>query len=339
MANEPWHVFGNNTGLEVGLFSVTGCAALVSIIFTALLAYRHLKHWVDPVGQKAIVRILFMVPVYSVVSFLAVLVGDYALYFTLVRDCYEAYVLYQFFCLMVHYVAEEAPNFHNIGEETETGQLLAHFGETAFPFPLCMMTYQPGNRVFLHIKRCSLQYVFIKPTLSAVAILLHLIGLYHPGSFDTSYGYFWVAILLNVSAALAMYFIFMFYELIKKVVYTHRLLHKLIAIKILVFFVFWQGFLTGLLYYFGVIPAFFGWDTVRSAETVQNVLICLEMTGLSLYNFYAFNYDVYRTASGENTLDVAMTNIQTVLNHKDMLEDTADAFHPDRLKHAIEKRL
>jgi len=341
----PYSVFDNNTAIEVAVFTITGSSALFTLILTCYLAFRHLKHWSDPVPQRAILRILAMFPIYAIVSWLAILVGDYALYFTLVRDCYEAYVLYQFFCLLVYYTEKESPSYFNtrhygieaiVGRE-EIGKLMSYFGEIALPFPFCSLTYQSSNRVFQHIKRCSLQYVFIKPCLSAIAILLQMLGLYNAGSFDFKYGHFWLVALENVSAVLALFFIFMFYDLVKKVIEMHSPLMKLISIKILVFFVFWQSITVALLYYFHIIPAFFGWSIIRSSDTVQNTLICLEMMGLSIFNLYAFPYATYRTQPGEHTLDSAFVNIQEVLSQKDIALDTIDAFHPDRIKHEIEK--
>lgn len=340
-----WTAFANNTSLEVGGFTVSASATILAIVLTAYLIFRHLKHWTDAIAQKHIVRILLMVPVYATASLLAIVIGQYSLFFTLVRDCYEAYVLHQFFSLLEHYLKEEAPNYFvalrgGIDEGEETGTILSNFGETPFPFPLCCgCTYQPGKRFFLHIKRCSLQYVFIKPILSAIAILLQILGLYNQTGVPlVKRASFWISILLNISSLLAVYFIFLFYELIKKVIQDHRPLAKLVSIKVLVFFVFWQSLIVAALYYFELLPAFFGWSPERSSDTVQNILVCLEMTLLSFFNLYAFPYQNYRTESGDNTLDNTLTNIQSVINHKDFVDDTVDAFHLDRVKHAIIKK-
>lgn len=335
---KTWNAFNNNTGLEVGVFCLFGSFALCSLLVTVYLIFGHVKHWIDPNGQRSIVRILLMIPIYSVVSFLATIFGDYALYFVFVRDCYEPYVFYQFFCLLVHYLQVEEPTrlilYGEEGEEEGTdcpndpGQIIANYGETALAFPFCCGTYQPGPRAFMHIKRCSLQYVFIKPVCSAIAILLHMLGLYHPGSLSTNHGYFWIAMILNISATISIYFIFLFYELIKKKIYAYNPLLKLISIKILIFFVFWQGIAINVLYYFNVMPAFFGWSTERSSETVQNLLICMEMVALSFFNLHAFSYIGYRTSPGDNTLDIALENLSSVLKQGDMLRETKEAFNP-----------
>ena len=327
-----WSIFSNNTTLEVGVFCVSGTFALFALLLTAYLIFRHVKHWTDPEAQRAIVRILFLVPVYGIVSWLAIVFGDYALYFTLVRDCYEAYALYQFFCLLVHYLQEAMSAFMTLDEAFSTtdqldpGELISTYGERRLAAPFCMFTYQPGKRVFVHIKRCSLQYVFVKPTLTAVAILLQMLGKYHEGSLSIRYGFLWITLMLNISAALAFYFIFLFYELIKHSIFMYHPLLKLISIKILVFFIFWQSMILAILYHFHVIPGFFGWSVERSSSTAQNMLICLEMVCLSIFNFQAFPYAEYRSPTGENSYEIALETLSSVVSQKDIVKDTKEVF-------------
>lgn len=58
----------------------------------------------------SIIRVLFMVPIYSVVSFLSYLFYTRAVYFEVIRDCYEAFAIASFFSLLCAYVA---PDLHN----------------------------------------------------------------------------------------------------------------------------------------------------------------------------------------------------------------------------------
>jgi hypothetical protein len=335
-----WNVFTNNTQIEIIVFSVSGTFALLSLMITVALVFRHLKHWYEPEGQKPIVRILLMVPIYSVVSFMAILFGDYALYFSLVRDCYESYVLYQFFCLLIHYFGKEAPHYFEdtlLERHSSVDQFLEHFEDVSFPFPLCWLQYRSGERFFKVIKRCVLQYVLVKPTFSAIAILCHLGGVLKPSSFDPHYANVYITSILNFSASLAFYFIVLFYDLIKDVIKPYSPLLKLISIKILVFFIFWQSITLAVLYYFQWIPAFFGWSTERSSDTVQNVLVCIEMFVLSIFNIRAFNYQAYRTEPGEHTLQDLTSNIQSVVSQKDLMQDTKEAFHPTHLANALKR--
>lgn len=50
-----------------------------------------------------------MIPIYSTVSFLSYLYYRHAIYFEVLRDCYEAFAISSFFTLLCHYIA---PNLH-----------------------------------------------------------------------------------------------------------------------------------------------------------------------------------------------------------------------------------
>jgi Organic solute transporter Ostalpha len=58
----------------------------------------------------SIIRILFMVPVFSVVSFLSYYFYIHTVYYAVLRDCYEAFAISSFFSLLCGYVA---PNLHD----------------------------------------------------------------------------------------------------------------------------------------------------------------------------------------------------------------------------------
>ena len=54
--------------------------------------YQHLRYYTCPSEQRWIVRILFMVPIYSFDSWLSLMFfnnDSYYVYFNTVRDCYE----------------------------------------------------------------------------------------------------------------------------------------------------------------------------------------------------------------------------------------------------------
>ena len=50
---------------------------------------QHLRHYTEPLFQRYIVRIVFMVPFYSATSFFSLLFPVAAPYLDTVRDCYE----------------------------------------------------------------------------------------------------------------------------------------------------------------------------------------------------------------------------------------------------------
>lgn len=65
---------------------------------------QHLRHWYDPPLQRCIVRVLWMVPVYAVDSWLALRFVNVNIYIGAARECYEAYVIYNFYLYLLTYV-------------------------------------------------------------------------------------------------------------------------------------------------------------------------------------------------------------------------------------------
>lgn len=84
--------------------------ALIAMVLSFLLIFLHATHYSRPYEQRHIIRILFMVPVYAMVSFLSFLYYNHSVYFEVIRDCYEAFAIASFFSLMCAYTA---PDLHH----------------------------------------------------------------------------------------------------------------------------------------------------------------------------------------------------------------------------------
>jgi len=85
------------------------CASVVANGVCGRFVYLHLSHWSAPRQQVYIVRILNTIPVYSVASCLCLrFPGDAAVYFEVLRDVYEAFVVYSFMMLVLEYVGRSA---------------------------------------------------------------------------------------------------------------------------------------------------------------------------------------------------------------------------------------
>ena len=84
-----------------GLFSFLAC------LLSGYLIHMHLKHFTQPNIQSKIVGILWMVIIYSIDSYISLLFPSYANKINMLRDCYEAYVLYLFLALMLAYLGCE----------------------------------------------------------------------------------------------------------------------------------------------------------------------------------------------------------------------------------------
>ena len=70
-------------------YAIAGSFSLAAIIVSCVLIRKHLRNYNAPALQKSVIRILVIVPVYALTSWLSLIYVDGALYFNIFRDCYE----------------------------------------------------------------------------------------------------------------------------------------------------------------------------------------------------------------------------------------------------------
>lgn len=66
-------------------WTVAGFFALISMAVSLWLIFKHLTYFTNRTQQRQIIRILLMVPIYAVASFLSYLFRHQAVYFHVVR--------------------------------------------------------------------------------------------------------------------------------------------------------------------------------------------------------------------------------------------------------------
>ncbi|KAG7243562.1 hypothetical protein INR49_011119 [Caranx melampygus] len=204
---------GNGSIIEDQMFLNTVTAQVLSGIFvwSALLItchqiYTHLRSYTVPNEQRYIIRILFIVPVYAFDSWLSLLFisnDQYYVYFDSIRDCYEAFVIYNFLSLSFEYLGGESAIMSEIrGKPIESSCL---YGTCC----LVGMSYSIGFLRFC--KQATLQFCVVKPIMAAITIILQAFGKYHDGDFNVNGGYLYITIIYNFSVSLALYALFLFF--------------------------------------------------------------------------------------------------------------------------------
>ncbi len=103
--NDSRYMFIENHRAIV-LFIAFASASIATCI-SILTIFNHLRHYGKPHLQRYIVRILVIVPMYSILSWLSLALVQQAIYFDTVRDCYEAFVVYSFLQLILAYCGGE----------------------------------------------------------------------------------------------------------------------------------------------------------------------------------------------------------------------------------------
>uniref|UniRef100_A0A3Q2PM27 Transmembrane protein 184a n=1 Tax=Fundulus heteroclitus TaxID=8078 RepID=A0A3Q2PM27_FUNHE len=327
-----------NGSLQEGqmFLNTTSAQALSGIfVFSALLItchqiYTHLRSYTVPNEQRYIIRILFIVPVYAFDSWLSLLFisnDQYYVYFDSVRDCYEAFVIYNFLSLSFEYLGGESAIMSEIrGKPIQSSCL---YGTCC----LVGMSYSIGFLRFC--KQATLQFCVVKPTMAVITIILQAFGKYHDGDFNVNGGYLYITIVYNFSVSLALYALFLFYFATSDLLRPFEPVLKFLTIKSVIFLSFWQGMVLAILERCGVIPkALFIEGHEVGAGTVaagwQNFITCIEMFFAAIALRYAFTCTVYQEKKNDSLppMQSISSGLKETMNPGDMVQDAIHNFSP-----------
>ncbi|KAF2126200.1 DUF300-domain-containing protein [Dothidotthia symphoricarpi CBS 119687] len=290
-------VYGSLTAHHIGLIvAATSCIIAVSI--ACFLILRHATHYLKPYEQKHIIRILVMVPIYAVVSFLSYVFYHQAVYFNALRDCYEAFAIASFFTLMCHYIA---PDLH------EQKAYFRSIQPKNWVWPLNWIQKCTGGEKTGWLRRpCSgltwfnivyisvFQYCIIRPLFTLVAVVSHSQSRYCQGSRDPRYAHVWVAGFDAISAMVAMYCMVQFYVQLRQDLAPYRPFLKVLCIKLVIFFCFWQTCILSLVTSKGgpvKSTEYFAGPDIRVGYPAM--LICVEMIIFATMHTFAFSWKPY----------------------------------------------
>jgi hypothetical protein len=267
-------------------------------VITLVLSIReilsHLYNWYAPDVQKFVVRILFMVPLYSVQSWLSLRFhGPARIYIDTIRDLYEAYVIQSF----VYYLIEL------LGGEDRMAEILMrkddHLGEHGKFMNTCfrMKRWQMGQEFLLKIKHGVLQYVVIKTFLTLLTTFVLLpSGLYGEGTFSWDYAYAYLTVILNISVSYAFYCLVKLFHAVKSDLRSPvnwRPVGKFLCVKGVVFFTWWQGVGIYFLKSQGLIDDIGTWSGEDVANGLIDYLVCVEMAFFAVAHMFTFTYRDY----------------------------------------------
>ncbi|KAI5119865.1 hypothetical protein M0805_000699 [Coniferiporia weirii] len=280
---------------------ITGLFALTSTTISFWLVNKHLQWYTNKREQRYIVRILFMVPIYSIVSFASYLFWNHSTPLLLLRDCYESTVLTSFFYLLLNYVSPNADQqravFIKVGLSKENDHEAIKRGEPVkkWLFPLGFVASKPEDGLyFLQIMKWGiLQYCVIRPLTTLAAVILNYLGLYCEDSWSPGWGYVYITVVVSISVSIAMYCLIQLYIPISGNLAPHKPLLKLFSIKAVVFLTFWQATFLSILSFFNVVKA----TEYMTADDINvgigAILETAEMTIFALIHIKAFSYKPY----------------------------------------------
>eukprot|EP01041_Mallomonas_annulata_P001613 gene1613-3112_t len=281
-------------------------STFIAVTVSVMVIYMHQRNFTQPYIQSKVVGILWMVPIYSICSYLSLLFPDVALYIDLCRDCYEAYVLYLFLALMLAYL--------NGTSKDDEYEIILYMEAIPtryppLPFRLCFPDPSPKGRPFL--RQCKfgvLQYCVIRPITTTLAVILDVCGLYGESDFNLHEGFLYTTVITNLSVAYAFYTLASFYYAMKSPLKPFDPVPKFLCIKAIIFFSFWQGVVIAIAVKTKLITDIGPLSGASLSNYLRNFLSCLEMFVFSVLYAHAFSFRPFvnnkRTSSpSSNVID------------------------------------
>ncbi|EOD53047.1 putative duf300 domain protein [Neofusicoccum parvum UCRNP2] len=302
----------------------------VAIFISFFLISRHAANYSRPDEQKQIIRILLMVPIYAAVSMLSIHYYTKHVYFEVMRDCYEAFAISSFFTLLCNYIT---PELHDQKEFFRT--ITPH--NWVWPVNWCqkctggeskgwLRKPQSGLTWFNIIYIAVFQYCFIRVFFTVVSVITEHYDVLCEDSLSPVYAYLWVLIFESVAVTLAMYCLIQFYTQLKNDLAHHRPFLKLLSIKLVIFFCFWQDELLSILNTEDVITEskFLAYGDIEVA--LPNILICIEMAFFATLHLFAFPWKEYVVTKAEGPEGMYRVGTFKALAHALNPSDVVKAF-------------
>uniref|UniRef100_A0A7S0MZZ2 Uncharacterized protein n=1 Tax=Cryptomonas curvata TaxID=233186 RepID=A0A7S0MZZ2_9CRYP len=250
----------------------------------------HVLHYVSPL-QRHYIRILWMVPLYSVESWLALRFNEQKMYLETLREMYESYVVYSLFKLMREFLGTKEVAVWKLSKvASKHGKTVAKH-----PFPCCCLMPWQLNAQFL--TRSSLgvwQYVIIRTFLAVLSCVFEAYHMYGEGTMDWGKLYPYTVLILNTSQCWALYCLVLFYHELKDELAPINPLGKFLVVKAVVFFSWWQQIIIAGMASMEMVHPMLDYSAEDVAKGMQNLLIVVEMLVYAVCHKFIFSYTDFR---------------------------------------------
>ncbi|CAM9327480.1 unnamed protein product [Ectocarpus fasciculatus] len=279
------------------------CASVLALALSSRNMLLHAHNYNFPRTQKYIFRILIVVPVYAICSCIAIIAatGDVVVVALIVRDCYEAFVVYSFLTLIL----EHAGGDYNCIEQ------IKHLPPVPHPFPLCCLARVRRDGTLLRLsKQSTLQFVVVKPTMAILSLLALALGQYYSGSFQVT-----LLVVYNSSYSVALYGLLMFYRACGPLLAPFRPVQKFFAVKSIIFATYWQS----------VVVHFIPGLSDEQILLWNDWLICMELVAFALLLNSAFPWHDFIMEQRDKPV---LENVREMINVRDVFQDAYHSFMP-----------
>jgi hypothetical protein len=214
-----------------------------------------------------------------------------------IREIYEAFVIYTFYKLLVLM----------LGGERKIILMTVNKEPTSHPFPNSLFLKKVNisdPHHFLTIKRCILQYVWVKPLLYLIILVTSVLGIYDVNDVSSTSIFVWLGIFYNMSVTLSLYSLAMFWKCLYSELSIFNPWRKFLCVKLIIFASYWQGLIIGLFTWLGMFKDVNTLKEINNTSNggnlgiqLQNGLLCLEMVFFAWLHWNSFPYTDFTAES------------------------------------------
>lgn len=299
-----------------GTFAILG--SLISFWHMAA----HLRKFNEPSVQTKILAILWMVPIYSVSSWLGLVFVRAQAYLSVFKDVYEAYAIYQFLAFLIAILGR--------GDREAVITLLAqHADNLKRPLRLKFWAKResypsPRHKAEAVLDQCqmfTMQFVLLRPITTIVMVISDSV---HESRWDPKYPQFYTMMVVNISIFFAFTGLVRFYHVVKNDLNWCNPFSKFLCIKGVVFMTFWQGIVISF-----VAHAVYkrnddvnnDYDSTEWSKRAQSFLICLEMFLFAIVHCFVFPTEEWEPGYQERTKRRIKAKLGDALALRDFVRD------------------
>jgi len=312
-----------------GTFAILG--SLISIWHMS----DHVRNLNEPIVQRKIIAILWMIPIYSVSSWLGLVIIQAESFLGLIKDLYESYCIYTFLSFLIAVLG--------LGDREAVITLLAsHKNHLKPPMRLGFWkkprTFEsPRHLAEAVLDQCqffAMQFVFVRPLTSISILICDAIAF---SRWDIRYPQFYIMMIANVSVFFAFTGLVKIYHAIREELKWCHPFAKFLCIKGVVFMTFWQGFVISFL-----AQAMYHHDDPNSGDNeldahewskkAQSFLICLEMFFFAIVHCFVFPIDEWEAGYKEKQLQKNKAKFGDSLALRDFFRDVKLVMRKKKLR-------
>jgi hypothetical protein len=195
------------------------------------------------------------------------------------------------------------------GDDSVISYISTHTDSISHLFPIQYISRNGfiTTNFFAKCKYGILQYCFIKPVMSLFSCIFYFTNLYSQADFSFNNSYVYISLINNISIAISLYFLLLFCDALKSELNIHKPLNKLLCIKIIIFFCFWQDFFIDILISKGFLNVGTGIDGSYVTLTLCDYLICIQLVPIAILHHYSFGYKIIFFENGSTKFQYQKT--------------------------------